>query len=297
MLCPQPLFGLAREVSISTPSPPVSPHAGVAVGGVGGSGTRLVAELLRALGLQMGDQCLNRASDALWFTLLFKRAEIMAVDEAEFDLLTHSMVAGLTGGSPLSQAWIDHVRNLASTPRSHHPTEPLRAAAESLILAARQPAHGIPWGWKEPNTHVVIERLWQRLPRLRYVHVVRNGLDMAFSRNQQQVELWGAAMLGGPASPTPARSLHYWCRVQQRMQVLHAANPARMYWLDYDALCRDPRATLPALLSFLGLPSEAVDDALIERLGVVVPVSRHCDEQLREFAPADVAYVHSLGYR
>jgi hypothetical protein len=267
-------------MSISTPSWPVSLHAGVAVGGVGGSGTRLVAELLRALGFHMGDQCLNRASDALWFTLLFKRAGILAVDEAEFDLLTHAMVAGLTGGSPLSQACIDHVHALASTPRPYHPVEQLGAAAESLILAAREPAHGKPWGWKEPNTHMVIERLWQRVPGLRYVHVVRNGLDMAFSRNQLQLELWGATMLGGAAPPTPARSLQYWCRVQQRMQALHAANPARVYWLDYDALCRDPRSALPAFLSFLGLPPDAVDDALIERLGVVIPESRHGDAQL-----------------
>jgi hypothetical protein len=37
------------------------------------------------------------------------------------------------------------------------------------------------WGWKEPNTHVVLDRLWAELPRLKYVHVRRHGLDMAFS--------------------------------------------------------------------------------------------------------------------
>src|SRR6266550_6138718 len=48
----------------------------VAIGGVGGSGTRLVAEILRHLGYYMGRD-LNEASDNLWFTLLFRRTELL----------------------------------------------------------------------------------------------------------------------------------------------------------------------------------------------------------------------------
>ena len=42
--------------------------APVAIGGVGGSGTRLVAQLLSGAGIHMGDD-LNGSSDTLWFTL------------------------------------------------------------------------------------------------------------------------------------------------------------------------------------------------------------------------------------
>ena len=55
-------------------------NAAVAAGGVGGSGTRLVAELLRGLGLQMGSD-LNVSLDTRWFTLLFKRLEILDCGE------------------------------------------------------------------------------------------------------------------------------------------------------------------------------------------------------------------------
>lgn len=44
----------------------------VAIGGVGGSGTRVFAEILRGFGFYIGD-CLNGALDNLWFTLLCKR--------------------------------------------------------------------------------------------------------------------------------------------------------------------------------------------------------------------------------
>ena len=49
------------------------------------------------------------------------------------------------------------------------------------------------WGWKEPNSHLMIRHLHRHFgDRLRYVHVIRNGLDMAQSRNQLQLIRWGS---------------------------------------------------------------------------------------------------------
>jgi hypothetical protein len=187
------------------------------------------------------------------------------------------------------------VWSLAETARWRHPLEQLQSSARSLIAAAQAPAHGAPWGWKEPNTHIVIERLWQRLPGLRYVHVVRNGLDMAVSDNQNQLEVWGPSVLGSAGPATPARSLRYWCAVHQRMQRLQAAHPERVYWLNYDAFCREPDRHLPPLLAFLGQSVPAHDD-LISALQLAPPAPKYTPEHLREFAPADVEYVYSLGY-
>jgi hypothetical protein len=44
----------------------------VAIGGLGGSGTRIVAEMLAAGGVYIGED-LNDALDNQWFTLLMKR--------------------------------------------------------------------------------------------------------------------------------------------------------------------------------------------------------------------------------
>ena len=61
------------------------PQAGpVVIGGVGGSGTRLIAQCLKETGFHIGTD-LNVANDNLWFTLLFKRIEILASSEKEFD--------------------------------------------------------------------------------------------------------------------------------------------------------------------------------------------------------------------
>ena len=52
--------------------PVVSDAAPVVVGGIGGSGTRVFAQLLRDLGFDMGSD-LNESLDDLGFTALFKR--------------------------------------------------------------------------------------------------------------------------------------------------------------------------------------------------------------------------------
>jgi len=271
---------------------PTDSNFPIAVGGVGGSGTRVIAELLDRLGVYMGTH-FTAASDALWFTFLFKRLEILAADDAEFDLLTGALVAALRGGEPLSRDAMRHLADLASRPRLNHPVEQLQASLASMAEAAARPRGKGRWGWKEPNTHIVIERLWERLPALRYVHVVRNGLDMAFSRNQHQLRLWGGHVLGDEAPVSPRRSLAYWCAVHRHLLRLQQRNEGRMYWLDFDALCLDPRRHVAGLLRFLGFPVDAVDTGA---LGIEPQPAKYSSGCLGDFAPADIAFVRSLGY-
>ncbi len=263
----------------------------VAIGGVGGSGTRLVAQMLGAAGFHLGDD-LNDASDTLWFTLLFKRVDILHVDGPQFDRLTRLLVAALHRDRPIDATDRALVRSLADDDRPQHSSGWLRARAESLLAAVERPPVDAPLAWKEPNTHVVIQRLWQRLPQLRYVHVVRNGVMMAHSSNQNQLRLWGPSVLGQDGPVTPARSLAYWCRVHQRMQRTLADNRERMYWLDYDRLCREPQAEAEKLCRFLDCGVEQMAPVLSH---VRAPTQR-TGIDLSDFAPADLEHVCSLGY-
>ena len=267
--------------------------APVAIGGVGGSGTRLVAAIVREKGVHLGDD-LNAANDTLWFTLLFKRREILQCTDAEFDLLVEALASALAGGHPVGPDVRALIRDLAVQDRPRHPATWLQQRCATLLAALGQPARRDHWGWKEPNTHIVIERLWQRLPTLRYVHVVRHGLDMALSANQNQLALWGPHVLGDDRPATPARSLAYWCVVHRRMQQLLAANPQRMHWLDFDALCRDPAPVVDKLCAFLGLDATIAAPTLDT---IRQPAPRHATQPVAGIAHEDLDYVRSLGYR
>lgn len=287
----------ARELGLRTRSspPPLGAAWPVAVGGVGGSGTRLIAQVLLDLGFYLGGD-LNPALDNLWFTLLFKRLEVLNLAEGEFDEALHIFISRMTGGSPLSPLQVALVRRLSEADRGLHSQAWLRERADTLLTGPAAPNPG-PWGWKEPNTHLVIDRLAKRLPGLRYIHVVRNGLDMAHSANQNQLRFWGEVFLGPGMEVSPRASLKYWHRVHRRVLDLCAPLGDRFLLLNYDQLCMDPGAGLRKLGEFLRLPLAP------ERLAGLVPLAqapasrgRFKRHGLDCFDPDDVAFVAQLGF-
>src|SRR5690606_2013144 len=205
--------------------------------------------------------------------------------------LTNVFVAGLTQRAPLLPGAESRLHSPAVPDPPQHPAHWLRARAASLLCASRQPVQRCRSAWTDRTTHTVIERLWQRLPGLRYIQVVRNGVQMATSSNQNQLRLWGPRVLGEDGPATPRRSLAYWCRVHRRLQDLLARNPDRMLWLDFDRLCRDPEGTAAQLGRFLGYRTEDVFAALPP---LKPPAQR--ESCAGDFDSSDLAYVASLGY-
>lgn len=270
--------------------------ATVAVGGVGGSGTRVVAQVLDALGLYLGDD-LNDAGDNLWFTLLFKHREILDFPPERFARYHALFVAAMQGKTPdLSDVDRLH-RDLMGFERAGlHGRSWLQARWDSL-RSPRVAAGAVGWGWKEPNTHMVLEPLLELQPGLRYVHVMRNGLDMAFSANQNQLRIWGPRALGPRFDTSPRASLAFWRWAQERVFALAARYPGRVLVLDFDRLCRAPVDELARLTSSLGLSSDrarCVELARLVRIPTTVGRFRCADPSMLD--QDDVRYVAGLGF-
>ena len=181
----------------------------VVIGGVGGSGTRLIAQCLQELGYFMGSD-LNESNDNLLFTLLFKRIDILSGTERQFRDLLDIFFLGMSGESDLTPAQLSLVNSLALQPRGELTVNWLGERVQTLrdtgkFERSNRPSHG--WGWKEPSTHVILDRLLQNIPNMKYIHVARNGLDMAYSENQTQLALWGLSFLGEELELSPKNSL------------------------------------------------------------------------------------------
>lgn len=223
----------------------------VAIGGVGGSGTRVVAAALRRAGWYLGDD-LNAALDNLWFTLLFKHPAVLLLSDVEVEQLLSIFVARMQGEPQCSDRTARVVRALAARRCEQHDPVWLSERA-STLLAAGPGAAGRPWGWKEPNTHVVLGHLAASVPGLRYVHVLRSGLDMALSDNQNQPRMWGPSF-GVPYDGSAGSSLRFWCEAQRRVLRAAAAMPGRVLWLRFEDLCASPEHELTRLFEFCGVP-------------------------------------------
>lgn len=271
----------------------------VAIGGVGGSGTRLVSTFLRQLGYYLGGD-LNDEGDNLWFSLLFRRRSVLSESFEDVGLLYHIFRRRMQGLLPQNEMELALLESLCERSRLHHDESWLRDRKASFCTfetSALPTTQRERWGWKEPNTHVLLERLLDFEPKLKYIHVIRSGLDMAFSSNQNQVQLWGKALFNLDSIDSPAQSLKYWCESHRRVLKVAKAHPDNFLLLDYDALCRKPAVTLVKLYAFLDFnPSK---EQIFANLNFIEPSKsegRFRAHDLSAFDQADLDYVAELGY-
>jgi sulfotransferase family protein len=313
-----------RETVPTSPQPPPSPAwstdpvdvtgGPVVVGGVGGSGTRVVAEILQGLGVYLGAD-LNDASDNRWFTLLCKlprwdpAAELEPGDPALRSLrVLERAMTGRLGPTRSERCVVADALERAtdwwrrSPLPDDRPPDWLKARARSLLRSGRHHAGDAQmWGWKEPNSHVFIGHLHRHFgERLRYVQVIRNGVDMAHSRNQLQVRRWGPlfGVTLGSSDPTPTESLDYWIRANEAAIHKGLDLPSGQFLVvNYDELCADPRPGTERLADFLGLDPSG---RLIEELAALprrsLPRGETGDEAVRQFGTERLARVRALGF-
>jgi GT2 family glycosyltransferase len=136
---------------------------------------------------------------------------------------------------------------------------PPEAAAELRALVARQheEAGARPWGWKEPRSVYLLPFLAAEVPGLRFLHVVRDGRDMAFSQNQVQLRKHGDAVLGASDEPEALRSISLWREVNLRAADFGERELGERYLrLRFEDLCAEPATRVAEVLRFFGLEGD-----------------------------------------
>jgi hypothetical protein len=268
----------------------------VAVGGIGGSGTRVVAGFLAVNDYYLGDD-LNGALDNLWFTLLFKRRSILSESNCKFVNWLSLFLSRMSGSTIISEPDRVRIFRMAEDEQLQSVRNWSIERAFSFCNGRTSKRADQTWCWKEPNTHIVIERIFALQPELRYIHVVRHPVDMAVSGNQRQLQTWGPILFERDVTIEPRMSLSFWCEAHRRIAGFMRRSPERTMMIDFDALCMSPDAHCAQMAEFLGV--NLTDDALLRFRGFVrrpESVGRFKNVDLRQFDPADLAYVTEVGY-
>ena len=208
------------------------------LGATGGSGTRVFARILRDAGVFIGTH-LAPSEDSLPFRDYFDR---------------------------WTNAYIDNTKRWT---RPAPELEQLLAGELPGILAE----HGIDargadtvWGWKAPRSIYFIP-FWNRVfPDMRFIHVVRDGRDMAFSDNHNQVLRHSGGFLnpGEEQLRLPVRAMILWSRLNLAAAQFGENDLGNRYIrLRFEDLCREPVATAHRIHDFLGVghgaPAPGVD--------------------------------------
>ena len=274
----------------------------VAIGGIGGSGTRVVVEILQDLGYYLGDD-LNAALDNLLFTLLFKRRSLWPPEShrPEIDGLVAMFLSLMTRRQEVGEAELELLKTCVAEATVEHPAawREQRLAMIYSLQGQRKKPHGdvARWGWKEPNTHIFLRELNNSIPSLKYVHVMRHGVDMALSVNQNQLKLWGEGLLGRKVVVAPGDSLRFWCATHRRLLAIKKDMPERLMLLDFDKFCEDPGDGLHKLALFLGVDVSApIKDQLLAKIKLPKSLGRYQKADKALFAQEDLAFVREMGF-
>ena len=285
--------------------PPAAPgdDAPLVIGALGGSGTRVPAQALIRAGAFLGSE-LNQARDNLVFTALFRRPRWAARAgdsriHRQLDTFARYMRGGRYGPA-------DYAR-LAAAVADHDPERGRRESARQVWAAvARRPApaeeQAPVWGWKEPNSHVFLAQLIEHFPGLRYVYMVRHGLDMAHARNKRQLRVWGerfgvaAPPAGGPDAEARAQ-LDFWIAATRRALDLGSRLGERFLVLRFEDLCDEPERELGRVLALAGLdPGPERLSRLAARVRRPDSAGRWRESDTGLFSAAQLAAVESLGF-
>jgi hypothetical protein len=96
------------------------------------------------------------------------------------------------------------------------------------------------------------------VPGVRFLHVVRDGRDMALSANQVQLRKHGDAVLGASDEPDELRSIALWREVNLRAADFGERELGDRYLrIRFEDLCAEPAATVEQALRFFGLEDDA----------------------------------------
>jgi sulfotransferase family protein len=216
------------------------------IGATGGSGTRVIARIATLAGYNLGAK-LNSAGDALEFYSFHDR-------------------------------WINPFvsaqrRREKVTPwQSVQMKEDFHAALARHIPQVERRATR--WGWKAPRSIYLLPFLHAQFGQLKFIHVLRDGRDMALSRNQNQIRKHGPAVLSWAErlfGSVPERSVLMWERVNSHAADYGASILRENYLrVRFEDLCAKPLETTARILGFL---ESTIDPEPIARAEITPPGS------------------------
>ncbi|MBF2097677.1 MAG: sulfotransferase [Gloeomargaritaceae cyanobacterium C42_A2020_066] len=199
----------------------------VLIGGMCGSGTRVLSKCLRKLGVFMGGN-LNRSEDSVPFI-------------------------------PFYYTWTSLF--LAKAP--HIPQSISTKLKEELHICLDEHLKGLEdrsqiWGLKNPRSIHLLDLWLTEFPNMKFIHFIRNGLDMAFVDGQalEHHYMHRRSLLADRdfRYVGPSNMALFWAKLNQVAAAQGAHYGDQRYLLvRHEDICSEPVETMRSILAFLSM--------------------------------------------
>jgi hypothetical protein len=266
------------------------------------AGTRLLADVLAGLGVFMGA---DRQGDS-------ESIAFLRINEAIFHQCGTFWSEPLPVHVVLAQP--EHAERIAGLVRDTLATELARYVGDAAWQPGRTLEETPPFGWKDPRNTFTLPVWRQVFPRLRAIHIVRHGVDVAASLAARQRQLCVSAAGGPVPSPlavfedhalgvlssrrgwTVAEAFAMWEQYVEKARLESAELEERALEIRFEDLLADPRRVIAAIARFCGLERPDAADSLLDRIEPARAFAYRRDPELAAFAASVREILGRYGY-
>jgi hypothetical protein len=151
------------------------------------------------------------------------------------------------------------------------------------------------WGFKETAALYFLHPLIDYFPGVKLVHLVRDGRDMAFGSNQQDL-LYHGTLFDVEESYTPPNAFAFWSASNKwALEVCRERlNPNQYLLVRYEDICSEPRREVDRILSFAGMPNPPSEE--VYKIPVRSPRSGEWRDRADLFEDLDLTVLESFHY-
>lgn len=246
----------------------------------GHSGSRVLAWALQHAGVALGAIPEKKTGDIQdrRFTRRIKRIAIARLKGADTDRATAVQAASLLRKAVPCKRWI----------------------------AENNPQHDLAqWGWKFPETCLIGPVVERAFPNARYIHLIRDGRDLAFKEHltDDATRPLGKALLtaaGALNDPPHLRAAKSWALQERTLREFFQTLPDdRVHRVRFEEMVAEPTRTVARCCDFLGLSmTDACRDYLADKINPS-KIAQHREEDPSRIAEVEQAIgdeLHANGY-
>jgi len=267
------------------------------VSAIGGSGTRLVAKILIEHNVYLG-ACFNRALDNLWFNFLMTGVEPFSQSPEVIDRLSLFMkrmyepaawsIKDIQEVTRIRKALIEEGIDVDGM-------NTYRAPYGTLTMPPQEPElhRQDRLGWKLPWSYLFADEIFKLLPGAKMLFVMRNPLDLAYSRNQNQLVRFGKYFGHDADKASPGDRLSFYLGVFD--YVLSLSAKYRVSMIKFEDIIRNTKQTVSEMGEFFNI---AFDLNQVQDL-VTDPgtIDRYKKFPMQDFDSKDLSRLGDFGYQ
>ena len=161
------------------------------------------------------------------------------------------------------------------------------------------PKNSVKWGSKNPRNVLILPFLHEQFPKIKFIHILRDGRDLAASEKKRKKLIQYSTSLLGKNSYTKSDLVDLWSAFSRRGFEYGEKELKKNYLLiKFEDLCKNPKEIILKIFDFVNLSQKYLNDAINEVNPPTKAIGRwkHCKDEFDNLSEFSKKTLVMFGY-